>query len=424
MRLPRSSSHPFSIGVVPSAVLLAVVALLPVTSRAATQQLVVSPSKVRFGSVIVGQSEAQEIVLTNTGTTSTSVSAISVGGTAFKISGLKLPVSLAAGQSVGAKVIFAPTGTGWTGWTGVKVTFTGKATNPNVQLWFAGSGVASEQVSASPANLSFGKKALGTSTALPIVLTNTHSHAETLSGIQTLGSEFSVSGPSFPLSLGAGKSITLNVKFSPTAVGLSGGNVFISGPALNLPLQGTGTSSTGAVLSISPASLNFGKVLVGQTDTQAAVFTATGGSVTISSAASSSAQFALPGATFPIQIAAGQSVQLNVAFTPQKAGGASASVTFQSNASDAQASEAVAGTGTAPQVSLGWSASTSPVEGYNVYRATAPGQYSKVNSALDPNTSYTDMTVASGTTYYYAATAVNSSGQESAFSAPVEIAVP
>jgi hypothetical protein len=424
MRLPRSSSYPFSIGGLSSAVVLAFVALLPLTSRAATQQLVASPSKVRFGSVIVGQSEAQEIVLTNTGPTSTNVAAISIGGTEFKVSGLKLPVSLAAGQSVGLKVVFAPTATGWTGWTGGKVTFSGKATNPNVQLWFAGSGVSSEQVSASPANLSFGQKAIGTSATLPIVLTNTHSHAETLNGIQTLGSEFSVSGPSFPLSLGAGKSITLNVKFSPTAVGLSGGNVFVSGPALNLPLQGTGTSRTGAVLSISPASLNFGKVLVGQTDTQAAVFTATGGSVTISSAASSSAQFALPGATFPIQIAAGQSVQLNVAFTPQKAGGASASLTFQSNASDAQASEAVAGTGTAPQVSLGWSASTSPVEGYNVYRGTTPGQYSKLNSAVDPNTSYTDMTVASGTTYYYAATAVNSSGQESAFSAPVEIGVP
>lgn len=424
MRLPRSSSHRFSILVFFSAVLLAFIALVPLTSRAATQQLVASPSKVRFGSVVLGQSEAQEIVLTNAGTTSTSVSGISVGGTAFKVSGLKLPVTLAAGQSLGLRLVFAPKATGWTGWTSGKVTFTGKGTNPTVQLWFAGSGATSEQVSASPANLSFGKKVVGTSTTLPIVLTNTHSHAQTLSGIQTLGSEFSVSGPSFPLSLGAGQSVTLKVTFAPTNAGLSGGNVFVSGPALNLPLQGTGTSTSGPLLTISPANLNFGKVMVGQTDTQAAVFTATGGSVTISSAASSSALFALPGATFPIQIAAGQSVQLNVAFTPKAAGGASASLTFQSNASDAQASEAVAGTGTAPQVSLGWSASTSPVEGYNVYRGTARGQYSKLNSALDPNTSYTDMTVASGTTYYYAATAVNSSGQESAFSAPVQVAVP
>ena len=424
MRLPRSSSQSFSIGGVSAAVLLAFVTLLPLNSRAATQQLVCTPAKIRFGSVVVGHSESQLIVVTNTGTTSTTVSAIDVGSTAFSVSGLKLPASLAAGESVGLKVTFTPTADGWTGWTDGKLSFTGKVPNASVQLWFAGSGVASEQVDASPASLTFGQKPVGTSATLPIVLTNSHSHALTLSGLQTVGSEFSVSGPSFPLSLGAGQSVTLKVTFTPTTVGVSGGGVFVSGPALNLPLQGTGTAATAALLSISPATLSFGKVLVGQTETQAAVFTATGGNVTISSAASSSAQFALPGATFPIQIAAGHSVQMNVAFTPQAAGSASAKLSFQSNASDAQATEAVAGTGTAPQVSLGWSASTSAVRGYNVYRGTAPGQYSRLNATLDPNTTFTDTTVAPGTTYYYAATAVNSSGQESTYSSPVEIAVP
>jgi hypothetical protein len=424
MRLPRSSSPRISIGGISSALLLTFIALLPTNSPAATQQLVCSPAMVRFGEVVVGQSESQELVLTNTGTTNATVSAISVGGTEFTVTGLTLPASLAAGQSVGLRVTFAPTKTGWTGWTNVKVSFSGNLPDATVQLWFGGSGVTSAQLIASPASLSFGQTKIGSSTTLPIVLTNPLAHAENLSGIQTLGSNFSVSGPAFPMSLGAGQSITLNVTFTPTSAGVSGGGVFVSGPALNLPLQGAGAAATGALLAISPATLDFGKVLVGQTGTQAAVFTATGGSVTIASAASSSSQFALPGATFPIQIAAGQSVQLNVAFTPQQAGSASANLSFQSNAADAQAFEAVAGTGTAPQVSLGWSPSTSSVQGYNVYRGTAPGKYSKLNSNLDPNTSYTDSTVASGTTYYYAATAVNSSGQESAFSAPVQIAVP
>jgi hypothetical protein len=225
-----------------------------------------------------------------------------------------------------------------------------------------------------------------------------------------------------PATLAAGQSITLKVTYSPLSAGPSGGSVFVSGPSLNLPLTGTG--STVGLLSISPATLNFGKVLIGDTGTQAAVFTATGGSVTISSAASSGSQFTLPGATFPVTIAAGASVQLNVAFTPQKAGAASGKLSFSSNASDPQDSEPVAGTGTAPMVSLGWSASTSSVKGYNVYRGTVAGTYKKINSAIDPNTTYTDTTVAVGTTYYYAATAVNSSGQESSYSAPVEVSVP
>jgi fibronectin type 3 domain-containing protein len=66
------------------------------------------------------------------------------------------------------------------------------------------------------------------------------------------------------------------------------------------------------------------------------------------------------------------------------------------------------------------------VAGYNVYRSTsANGTYSRINSSLDPNAAFTDGTVASGQTYYYAATSVTSSGMESARSTPpVEATVP
>jgi fibronectin type 3 domain-containing protein len=64
------------------------------------------------------------------------------------------------------------------------------------------------------------------------------------------------------------------------------------------------------------------------------------------------------------------------------------------------------------------------VVGYNVYRGTTVGVYSKINSALDPSTAYTDNTVVAGTTYYYAATAVNSSGEESSYSSPIQVVIP
>jgi fibronectin type 3 domain-containing protein len=54
----------------------------------------------------------------------------------------------------------------------------------------------------------------------------------------------------------------------------------------------------------------------------------------------------------------------------------------------------------------------------------AAGSYTKLNCALDTTSAYTDNTVVAGTTYYYAATAVNSSGEESAYSTPVEVAIP
>ena len=101
-------------------------------------------------------------------------------------------------------------------------------------------------------------------------------------------------------------------------------------------------------------------------------------------------------------------------------------MTLASNASNSQTAESLTGTGVTPtySVNLSWNASTSSVAGYNVYRGTAAGSYSKVNSTLDSSAAFTDNTVASGATYYYAATAVNSSGEESSYSAPLKVVVP
>jgi len=59
-------------------------------------------------------------------------------------------------------------------------------------------------------------------------------------------------------------------------------------------------------------------------------------------------------------------------------------------------------------VSLTWSASTSTVAGYNIYRSTVSGSgYTKINSSFVTILTYTDSTVLSGTTYFYVTTAVD-----------------
>jgi hypothetical protein len=421
MRLPPSSSTSLATRLFFIASLIVLVAMLPVGALASTPQLVCSPSSVRFGTVTVNQSLTQVVVLTNTGKTSATVSAISVSGSEFGVAGIKLPLTLAAGQSATLNATFSPSATGW---VGEKVTFTSTASNSSFGLAVRGVGVRSEPLTATPGSISFNQVAVGSQSTVKIVLTNPHAWSEILSALQPAGAGFSVSGPTFPLTLKTGQSVSFSVTFAPQSPGLSGGRVFVAGPSVSIPLTGTGTTTTVGVLSVSPASLNFGKVMIGETGMQTAVLSANGTSVTISSAASNNGQFSLPGSTFPVTIPAGQSVQVNVAFSPQSAGTASAKLTFASDASNSPASEGAAGTGTAPQVSLAWSASTSQVQGYNVYRGIAPGVYSKINGALDQNTSYTDTTVAAGQTYYYAATAVSASGQESSYSAPVTVAVP
>jgi hypothetical protein len=419
MRFPQSNTQPISSRVVfIISLIVALASTLSSHARAASQSLIFSPSQLKFGKVTLGQTESQLVVLSNTGQASATISTLSVSGAEFSVSGLSLPVVLAPGQSVALNVIFAPTETGW---TGEKVTFTTDSSG-NVELPVGGTGTNFDPVVAKPSSLTFGDVSLGSNSTQTVTLTNAVSSKQTLTAFDVAGSGFSVAGPTLPVTLSSGQSITLKVTFTPSVSGVTAGSVFVLGGAVNIPVSGTGTSI--GQLTIAPTTVNFGTVLLGTTASEQSTLSATGGSVTISSASSNLSQFAIAGVSFPLTISAGQSVPFNVTFTPQKAGTDSATLSFLSNATDSNAQESVAGTGAAPYVTLSWSPSTSQnISGYNVYRGTAVNEYTKINSSLDPNTSYTDNTVAPGTTYYYACTTVNSSGEESGYSAPIEVVV-
>jgi Putative Ig domain len=76
-------------------------------------------------------------------------------------------------------------------------------------------------------------------------------------------------------------------------------------------------------------------------------------------------------------------------------------------------------------VDLKWDASSSSdIAGYNVYRGPNGKSWTKLNSGLVAATDYDDSTVSNGSTYYYSATTVNTSGEESSKSSAVEVKVP
>jgi fibronectin type 3 domain-containing protein len=65
------------------------------------------------------------------------------------------------------------------------------------------------------------------------------------------------------------------------------------------------------------------------------------------------------------------------------------------------------------------------VAGYKVYRTTTSGgPYTELGSNLDASASFTDNSANSGVTYYYVVTAVDSLGNESAYSNQVSATVP
>ena len=77
---------------------------------------------------------------------------------------------------------------------------------------------------------------------------------------------------------------------------------------------------------------------------------------------------------------------------------------------------------------LKWQAGTpgaNPIAGYNVFRSTeSGGPYSQINSALVSGLTYFDPGLASGTTYYYVITTVDSKGNQSSASPQVTAAIP
>jgi len=76
-------------------------------------------------------------------------------------------------------------------------------------------------------------------------------------------------------------------------------------------------------------------------------------------------------------------------------------------------------------VDLKWDASTSnDVAGYNVYRGPDGVRWEKINDSLVPSTYYNDSTVTDGSTYYYSATAVSVSGEESKKTSAIKVSIP
>jgi hypothetical protein len=66
-------------------------------------------------------------------------------------------------------------------------------------------------------------------------------------------------------------------------------------------------------------------------------------------------------------------------------------------------------------VDLNWKGSTTnDIAGYNIYRGPDGKFWKKVNVGLSASTTFSDSTVADSSTYYYAATAVDIKGNESA----------
>src|SRR5580700_8307259 len=175
----------------------------------------------------------------------------------------------------------------------------------NIRASQSGSHSASnQQLICDVARLQAGEVVVGQASSKLVTITNRGRTSLTVLSAASTGAEFGLNGLDLPLSLAAGASYTFSVTFTPQKSGRVDGSVSIvsEAPKQTLAIQLAGTGRIAGQLQVSPATIDFGDASVGSARTQTGQLTASGASVTISSATISGNDFQLSGPSLPFTI--------------------------------------------------------------------------------------------------------------------------
>ncbi|GAA4253231.1 choice-of-anchor D domain-containing protein [Dactylosporangium darangshiense] len=285
--------------------------------RPTTAALTAPPTD--FGNVAVGSTA--NATVTVTATRAVRITAVSAAAP-FGVTAPALPVNLNTGQTLAVPVRFTPTGPG--GAAG-SLTFTTDA--GTVALDLHGNGTQAG-LGATPSALAFGTVPTGASKTLGVSITNTGTSAVTITGSTQPAAPFTATGfPANGTTIAAGASVSVTVKYAPTAAGNQSSSIAVASSAGSVTVPLSGTAVTGAAhLSITPNPVSFGSVPIGTTATQTFDIANTGNiMLTLTKAAPPVGAF---NTTTPVsegqQLSPGDVIHQTVTFTPTAQGAQSA----------------------------------------------------------------------------------------------------
>src|SRR2546428_563696 len=306
-------------------------------------QLSARPASVAFGNVTVGSRSTQAIGLSNTGSVNLTVSLGGATGPGFSISGLTFPLTLPPGQSSTFSVQFAPTTTGSVSGS---VSLVSDAPNSPSTIALSGAGVQ-PQLSVTPPSVSFGNVLVGSTGVQNLTLTNSGSANLTIAQGSVTGAGFSISAPTFPLTLPPAQSSTFSVQFAPTATGSVSASISLVSDAPHSPstiaLSATGVQPQ---LSVTPTIFNDAAATEINTLSQHLALPNSGSAnLTIAQGSVTGAGFSISGLSFPLTLPAGQSITFSIQFAPTAAGSVSGSVSLVSNAPNSPTTIPLTGSG-------------------------------------------------------------------------------
>ena len=291
-------------------------------------------------------------------------------------------------------------------------------------------------MSLSATSFNFNTVVIGKSSTQTLHIANTGNAPLTLDSVALKSTQFSLSGPSLPRTILPAQSVAYSLMFEPSVAGSASASIQITSNASNasaaVSLAGVAEKASAAV-EVTPSSISFGNLKLQSTATQNVTLKNTGDiNITISGISVAGAGFGYSSLTPGSILSPNQSLTFQIWFRPQASGAASGHISILSSNLSSPASISVSGSGvtstpTSPtplphSVSLSWGPSVSSVVGYRVYRDDGSG-YSPL-SAIIAYLAYTDSAVISGATYRYVVTAVDSAGDESAFSNEATAVIP
>jgi len=196
-------------------------------------------------------------------------------------------------------------------------------------------------------NLDFGNVAPGSSKELTVAVKNSSSVSLRVGALPLEGAAFSVVNTPTPLALDTGQQPAITVRFAPAAAGTFSGKLTVAG--VTIPLNGSASNAPAPspVVAVTPGSLDFGPVTVGQTkDLQLTVSNRGNAGLTVSSISSSNPVFSVSSAA-AFSVAAGATQTITARFAPTTAGAQSGTFTIASNdTAKPTLSVSLSGTGT------------------------------------------------------------------------------
>lgn len=218
-----------------------------------TVSATMSPNSLSFGSATVGSSSTKTVTITNTGSANLVITAINITGSAFSVPGVSLPLTVAAGASYTANVVFTPQSVGSV--TGSASVVSNLPSSPTV-VALAGTGVSTPigTLNVSPVSVAFGNVNVGSTASNNLTLSNSGTADVSVQSINVTGLGFSISAAT-PFTVTAGKSTSVAVTFTPQTAGTANGSATFVSDAGNspatVPLTGTGTTATAHTVDLT-----------------------------------------------------------------------------------------------------------------------------------------------------------------------------